>query len=106
MTRTPTALNRLIIALVFATQLFLLAPATQASGNTIPTPPQNTNTAGRDRMPANENRALPANFKRRRARSRAACRTRCKLRNCNFIRNRAERVRCYERQAACLGQCG
>jgi hypothetical protein len=34
MKRTPLVLNRLIIALALATQLFLLAPATQAAQNT------------------------------------------------------------------------
>lgn len=96
MKRTPLVLNRLILALALATQLFLVAPATQAV-------PQNTNSSNTGEMHGNHDN----HNMRRSTRRNNRCRERClrQYRQCTrgFVGPKA--ARCRQRYRECLRRC-
>ena len=95
MKRTSLILNRLIIALALATQLFLLAPATQAV-------PQNTNSSNTGEMHDNHD-----NHNMRRSTRRNRCRERClrQYRQCTRGIASPKQARCRQRYRQCLRRC-
>jgi hypothetical protein len=94
MKRTPLVLNRLIIALALATQLFLLAPATRAV--------QDTNSSNSGTMHDNHDIRRPAT-----RRNRNRCRERCQreYRQCTRGIANPTQARCRQRYNQCLRRC-
>ncbi|HJR09719.1 MAG TPA: hypothetical protein VJ842_20835 [Pyrinomonadaceae bacterium] len=92
MKRTPTVLNRLIIALALTTQLFIFAPATQA----VTVQDANTTHEGHD-----------MSSMRRSSRSNRRCRERCLRQYRQCLRGVANpsQARCRERYRRCLRRC-
>lgn len=100
MKRRPVVFSRLIIALALATQLFLLAPPTQAAWNTDASTvaQDNTNHAGHSPM-----RSSRPNRNRNRR-----CRERCQQQYRQCLRGVANpsQARCRQRYNQCLRRCG
>ena len=92
MKRTPLVLNRLVIALALATQLFLLAPVTQAV--------QNSNSSHTGTMHDNHDIRRPASRRNR-------CRERCQrqYRQCTRGIVNPSQARCRQRYNQCLRRC-
>jgi len=92
MKRPPLVFNRLIIALALATQLFLLAPVTQAVQNTNSSIPTGTMHDDQDiKRPTKRNR----------------CRERClrQYRQCTRGVASPSQARCRQRYNQCLRRC-
>jgi hypothetical protein len=96
MKRTPILLNRLMIALALATQLFLFAPATQAV--------QNTNSSSTHDMHEGHGTATMRQTSRYR---RNHCRERCQrqYRQCTRGVANPSQARCRQRYNQCLRRC-
>ena len=94
MKRTPLVLNRLIIALALATQLFVFAPATQAATN------PSTTSAMQHEGHGNHNT-------RRSTRRNNRCRERClrQYRQCTRGVANPSQARCRQRYRQCLRRC-
>lgn len=97
MKRTPTVLNRLIIALALTTQLFIFAPATQAAVA------QHTNSSTQE---AGHDMGSMRGQSRRRSR-RNRCRERCQreYRQCTRGVVNPNQARCRQRYQRCLRTC-
>lgn len=91
MKRTPLVLNRLIVALALATQLFLFAPAAQAV--------QNTHSSHTGTMHDNHDIRRPTRRNR--------CRERCQrqYRQCTRGVANPSQARCRQRYNQCLRRC-
>ena len=96
MKRTPTLLNRLIIALALTTQLFILAPTTQAVA-------QNTNSSTHEGHDMSSTRQQPRRSSQRYRR----CRERCLRQYRQCLRGVANpnQARCRQRYNRCLRTC-
>jgi flagellar biosynthesis protein FliP len=92
MKRTPTLINRLIIALALTTQLFIVAPTIQAAA-------QNDNSAN-----VNQSHDMSTH---RQSRRRNRCRERClrQYRLCLRGIVNPNQARCRERYRRCLRTC-
>jgi hypothetical protein len=92
MKHTPLVLNRLIIALALATQIFLFAPATAQAV-------QNTNSSHTGTMHDNHDIRRPARRNR--------CRERCQrqYRQCTRGVANPSQARCRQRYNQCLRRC-
>lgn len=97
MKRTPIILNRLIIALALATQLFIFAPNTQAA-------PQNTNSSN---VHENHDMGSMRGQSRRSSQRSRRCRERCQrqYRQCTRGVVNPSQARCRQRYQRCLRTC-